>query len=38
VVTFVVALLSFADFDTPSLAAQGGQRLLPYFNSGRGNP
>jgi hypothetical protein len=25
-------------FVTPSLTAQGGQRLLPYFNNRRGNP
>ena len=32
VVRFVMALLSFVDFDTPSLTAQGGQRLPSYFN------
>ena len=29
VVIVVMALLSFCGFDTPSLAAHGGQRLLP---------
>ena len=33
VVVPVMALLSFAEFDTPSLTAQGGQRLLPNSTS-----
>jgi hypothetical protein len=37
VVMFVMALL-LCGFDTPSLAAQGGQRLPSYFNIQRGNP
>ena len=36
-VVFAMALLSFR-FVTPSLAAQGRQRLPSYFNIQRGNP
>jgi len=32
-----MALLSFRGFDTPSLPAQGEQRLPPIFNIQRGN-
>src|SRR5208337_816117 len=38
VVGFFMALLSFRGFDTPSLQAQGEQRLPPIFNIQRGNP
>src|SRR5271166_1873094 len=37
VVGFFMALLSFRGFDTPSLSAQGEQRLPPIFNIQRGN-
>src|SRR5271157_2521939 len=37
VVGFFMALLSFRGFDTPSLPAQGEQRLPPIFNIQRGN-
>jgi len=33
-----MALLSLRGFDTPSLPAQGGQRLLSYFNINRDIP
>src|SRR5665213_2286558 len=38
VVDFFMALLSFVGFDTPSLRAQGEQRLPHIFNSGRDIP
>src|SRR5208337_688770 len=37
VVGFFMALLSFRGFDTPSLPAQGEQRLPLIFNIQRGN-
>src|SRR5271157_2261946 len=37
VVGFFMALLSFRGFDTPSLPAQGEQRLSLIFNIQRGN-
>src|SRR5271167_1249443 len=37
VLGFFMALLSFRGFDTPSLPAQGEQRLPPIFNIQRGN-
>ena len=37
VVSFFMALLSFRGFDTPSLPAQGEQRLPLIFNIQRGN-
>jgi hypothetical protein len=38
VIDLPMALLSFADFSTPSLLAQGGQRLPRIFNIDRGIP
>ena len=38
VVACVMALLSFCGIGTPSLAAQGGQRLPSYFNIDRDIP
>ena len=35
VLLFVMALLSFVEFDTPSLVAQGGQRRPENFNGAR---
>ncbi|MEQ9608971.1 MAG: hypothetical protein RLN99_15025, partial [Kiloniellaceae bacterium] len=38
VIAFFMALLSFHGLNTQSLAAQGEQRLPPFFNSGRDIP
>ena len=38
VIRFFMALLSFVGFDTPSLAAQGQQRLPPNFQQRPGHP
>jgi hypothetical protein len=38
VLFLVMALLSFVGISTPSLAAQGEQRRLSFFNIRRGNP
>src|SRR5208282_3734107 len=38
VIAFLMALLSSRGFDTPSLQAQGEQRLPPNFNNGRDIP
>jgi hypothetical protein len=38
VLFLVMALLSFVGISTPSLAAQGEQRRLSFFNIGRGIP
>ena len=37
VLNLFMAVLSFREFDTPSLQAQGEQRRSSYFNIGRGN-
>jgi len=38
VIRFFMALLSFVGFDTPSLTAQGQQRLPPNFQQRPGHP